>query len=231
MTLATLRGYVEEYLDQSDTDAFFYQTTIKQLLNEAYRACYSLIGRISPEYVMKEDTGTITSGATSLTLPSDFMGVYILEIRESTGDKYKRLKYYDYQRYGDKYTGDDTGYPYDFYIDKYNGNNEIKFLRATDQAYLYSLKYKTKLVTSDLLSADGDSPDLIPEDYQMWLVYYAAIKYLPKDHDQSRANIIQMLNKLLTLVEVRMAQDFSSLQMTTPRYLSGWREGSTSDNG
>ena len=223
MIRSVLRGYVLEFLNQTDSDTFYLDATINALLNEAYYAFYNLLTRVSPEYTTEYATGTITAAASDLTLPTDFASVYGFEYRLSTSDKFQDGNWYDMMRYGSKYTGDDTGAPKEFYFKKRGTDNKMVFLQPVDQNYLYNLIYKTKLETADLMAADGDDPEYIPAEYQMWLVYHAVLNYLPKNQDQSRTDVMKPLWNLLSMVEDRMKAELGSLQLSTPQKLAGWR--------
>lgn len=216
MNLSDIRGLVKKYMDDPN-EKLFTESGYNTLINESYRACFAFLNKQHSSFGRKTATGTIASGATYISMPSDFLSVYKLGLRSATGEDYSWMTFVDYEKDGDPYNDGETGEPDYACIDFQNSRFDI--YPTSDGTYLYKLIYRKKLIATDEMATDAATPSLIPLDYHRWIVYETVIDALPTD-DRRFAEVEKLQQKL----ESRIKSDFAMIQQASPNYVKGWME-------
>lgn len=223
MTLLQIRDMVKQYLDDPSS-VLFTEAQYNAHINESYRSCFAFLNKVKSTFGRKDATGTLSAGTSTLAFPTDFLSVYKFGTRDAVGDEYNWMEYVDYEKYGEPSTDDETGEPVKFTIDFLNSRFTI--YPTTDQAYLYKLIYRRKLIATDEMSADGNTPSLIPLDYHRWIVYETVLDALPTD-DRKFNDVKNLQEKL----EQRIKTELTMMQQVSPEYLRGWNGRNIIQNG
>lgn len=212
MTLATLRTYVWQYLDDSDgirtgTGGYFSNAIVNAWLNRALVEVQKLLIQSMNNWYLKCQMTTTVLNQREYALPDDFFKSHRLELTLSgSGVTASVIQLRPITLNQQDKVGKGAGTPGFFLMKK----DSFELYPAPDDTYSMDLFYSYRVAE---MSADGDEPDC-PDQYQELIAILAAYNGFIKD-DRVPSVLQMKKEEYLALLK----QDAIERQADEPRHI------------
>ena len=168
-------------------------------INEAYRYFYNVASMISPQTISKTVNLVLTTGTSSISLPSDYWGLVSLIIPEVSSSPLLAVNQTDMEY------PQNTGYPTQYYIDSTN----INFNAIADKDYNVVFNY---IPDVSVLSLSDTIP--IKSVYLSFLKFYVLIRVWNRNEATVNVERIFFMNYGRMLINALNVQAHSNYEVT-----------------
>lgn len=168
-------------------------------INEAYRYFYNVASMISPQTISKTVSLVLTTGTSSISLPSDYWGLVSLIIPEVSSSPLLAVNQTDMEY------PQNTGYPTQYYIDSTN----INFNAIADKDYNVVFNY---IPDVSVLSLSDTIP--IKSVYLSFLKFYVLIRVWNRNEATVNVERIFFMNYGRMLINALNVQAHSNYEVT-----------------
>ena len=168
-------------------------------INEAYRYFYNVASMISPQTISKTVNLVLTTGTSSVSLPSDYWGLVSLIIPEVSSSPLLAVNQTDMEY------PQNTGYPTQYYIDSTN----INFNAIADKDYNVVFNY---IPDVSVLSLSDTIP--IKSVYLSFLKFYVLIRVWNRNEATVNVERIFFMNYGRMLINALNVQAHSNYEVT-----------------